>query len=467
MADCIHCGKPLPAYVPAGNLCPDCAKRTVQSREPAQPSRGAALGSMVAMFPVTTALMALNFLVFIAMAVRGASLTEPTPAQLIQWGADFVPLTLGGQWWRIFTCMFVHVGLIHIATNMWCLWSIGPLAERVFGRWTYILIYIYTGVSASLLSLASGSLFFLQGRPLVPSAGASGAIFGVAGALIPAFYFGKLPFPPQAVKATVRSLVIFAIINLAIGAEIPGIDNAGHIGGLILGLILGALLSRSLAAPPETRRTAALVTFSVLGLVLFYGERFVQHNAGFIVPYYAAEAALARGDDARAVAALSAVVAQQPRLTNAQFQLGNTLLYMKQYQRAEGPLAKVAELSPNSAAAWVQLCYLHDEMKKFDQAYSECEKALALIPNNAAALDNQASALIGLKKYDEAIAILGKLTKEHPEMLAAWNDLGQAYAESGHNKEAADAYQQALKIDPKNKEAQEGAEAAFEHTGRR
>ena len=363
--------------------------------------------------------------------------------------------------------MFVHVGIIHSATNMWCLWSIGPLAERVFGRWIYLLLYIYTGVAASLLSLASGSLLFLMGHPLVPSAGASGAIFGVAGALIPAFYFGKLPFPPQAVKATVRSLVIFAIINLAIGAEIPGIDNAGHIGGLVLGLILGALLSRSLTAAPEARRATSLIVFALLGFALFYGERMMRRAAGFVVPYYNAEAALERGDTPRAVTELSAVVAQQPRLTNAQFVLGETLLRMKQYQKAEAPLKKTTELSPNSAAAWVELCYLHDVMQKFDQAYSECGRALALIPNDAAALNDQASALIGLKKYDDAIAILRKLTKEHPEMLAAWNDLGQAYTESGHYKESADAYQQALKIDPKNKEAQEGAEAAFQHRGRR
>ena len=165
---------------------------------------------MAAMFPVTTTLIALNILVFVAMLARGVPLAGPNTAQLIRWGADFGPLSLAGQPWRIFTCMFLHIGLIHIATNMWCLWSIGPLAERVFGRWIYLLLYFYTGVSASLLSLLA--------HPLVPSAGASGAIFGVAGALIPAFYFGRLPIPPQAVKATLRSLVIFAIILVVFGA---------------------------------------------------------------------------------------------------------------------------------------------------------------------------------------------------------------------------------------------------------
>jgi len=389
------------------------------------------------------------------MLARGVPLAGPNTAQLIRWGADFGPLTLAGQPWRIFTGMFLHIGLIHIATNMWCLWSIGPLAERVFGRWVYLLLYFYTGVSASLLSLLA--------HPLVPSAGASGAIFGVAGALIPAFYFGKLPIPPQAVKATLRSLVIFAIINLAIGAKVPGIDNAGHIGGLALGLIAGALLSRSLTAAPEAKRAAALAIFALLGLALFYGEHGVRRVAGFVVPYYNAQIALEKHDTTRALADLSAVVAQQPRLADAQFLLGSTLLDMKQYQKAEAPLKRAAQLLPNSAAAWVQLCYLHDVMGNFLEAYSDCQRALAIVPNDAIALDDQGSALIGLKKYDEAITLLQGLTKQQPQMGPAWNDLAQAYAESGRYKEAAAAYQQALKIDPKNQEAK----AALQHLGKR
>ena len=407
------------------------------------------------MFPVTTTLIALNLLVFVAMLARGVPLAGPNTAQLIRWGADFGPLTLAGQPWRIFTCMFLHIGLIHIATNMWCLWSIGPLAERVFGRWVYLLLYFYTGVSASLLSLLA--------HPLVPSAGASGAIFGVAGALIPAFYFGRLPIPPQAVKATLRSLVVFAIINLVMGALVPGIDNAGHIGGLALGLIAGALLSRSLTAAPEAKRAAALAIFALLGLALFYGEHAVRRVAGFVVPYYNAQIALEKHDTTRALADLSAVVAQQPRLADAQFLLGSTLLDMKQYQKAEAPLKRAAQLLPNSAAAWVQLCYLHDVMGNFLEAYSDCQRALAIVPNDAIALDDEASALIGLKKYDEAIAILQGLIKQQPQMEPAWNDLAQAYLESGRYKEAAAAYQQTLKINPKNQEAK----AALQRLGKR
>jgi len=182
-----------------------------------------------------------------------------------------------------------------------------------------------------------------------------------------------------------------------------------------------------------------------------------------VVPYYNAQIALEKHDTTRALADLSAVVAQQPRLADAQFLLGSTLLDMKQYQKAEAPLKRAAQLLPNSAAAWVQLCYLHDVMGNFLEAYSDCQRALAIVPNDAIALDDEASALIGLKKYDEAIAILQGLIKQQPQMEPAWNDLAQAYLESGRYKEAAAAYQQTLKINPKNQEAK----AALQRLGKR
>jgi rhomboid protease GluP len=101
---------------------------------------------------------------------------------------------------------------------MWCLWDLGNLAERIFDPWTYVLTYTICGVAGSL-----GSLWW---HPLVIGAGASGAIFGLAGALIAAFYLGRLPIPKQAVQGTLRSLMIFAGYNLFFGAAVAGVDNS-------------------------------------------------------------------------------------------------------------------------------------------------------------------------------------------------------------------------------------------------
>jgi len=211
-------------------------------------------------FPVTNTILVLNIFVFVAMIAAGRSL-QFTPRLLVDWGANFVPLTLlADQWWRLFTCTFVHANLLHIAFNMWCLWNIGRMAENIFGRFSFLCIYWLTGVSSSLLSCLV--------HPAGLSVGASGAIFGVAGALIPALRWGGLPFPREAVRSTLQSLLFFAGYNLFIGAAVAQIDNAGHIGGFVFGLLIGALLSRRLAAPPEEREGYSRAIFVLMVVLL-------------------------------------------------------------------------------------------------------------------------------------------------------------------------------------------------------
>ena len=218
--------------------------------------------------PVTSVLVGLNVLVFALMTLSGASISLPDNQQLLKWGADWGPLTLTTQPWRILTSNYVHIGIIHIALNMWCLWNLGALAERIFDRWTYALVYTACGIG--------GSIVGLWWHPVTVEAGASGAIFGIAGALIAALYLGRLPVPPSAIKATLKSLLSFAGYNLFLGAVVPGISNAAHLGGFITGLGLGAVLAPRLTAPPDERsswRRLVLIVAAVLLFALFYFVR--------------------------------------------------------------------------------------------------------------------------------------------------------------------------------------------------
>jgi len=156
--------------------------------------------------------------------------------QLWHWGANYGPFTIGGQWWRLLTCVFVHIGIIHIAFNMWCLWNLGKLAESVYGHWTFAAVYLITGIAASVTSLAW--------NPAGTSAGASGAIFGIAGALVASFYLGEFSMPKAAVSGLLRSVLVFVGYNLVFGAMSGHTDNAAHVGGLVSGLILGALIAK-------------------------------------------------------------------------------------------------------------------------------------------------------------------------------------------------------------------------------
>ena len=246
-----------------------------------------------AVSPATYSLVGLNLLVFISMVVHHVSMANPTTDQLMLWGASHAGAVLqGGEWWRIVSAMFVHVGIIHLATNMWCLWNLGLLAEPLMGSFGVIAVYVLTGAAGNLLSTAYNWLgpVFLnrldpQHFPLVAGfpvgAGASGAVFGIAGALIVLLKSRLLPVPPDDLKKLRRSVIYFAAINLAIGFTISfgaavadaglRIDNMAHLGGFICGLLFALPMVPRIGTPRKlfwSRLRWALVGVTSL-LVLF------------------------------------------------------------------------------------------------------------------------------------------------------------------------------------------------------
>jgi membrane associated rhomboid family serine protease len=158
MASCVQCGRQLPALTFGKKLCQWCVQHQAAQRGEDSPIQRVEpapwIGRQSSSMAVTQAIFGINVAVFVAMTLAGVSLTEPTTAQLVHWGANYGPLTIGGQWWRLLSCVFVHIGIIHIGFNMWCLWGLGKLAESVYGHWTFGAVYLITGVAASMSSLA-------------------------------------------------------------------------------------------------------------------------------------------------------------------------------------------------------------------------------------------------------------------------------------------------------------------------
>jgi rhomboid protease GluP len=269
MPPCLNCGRELVGNEYPPNLCHEC-RALVMAKAQAQAAPVRRLHIVMKM-PVTAGIIGVNALVYVAMVVSGVSPFAPTLAELLKWGANSGMQTLTAQPWRILTSNYVHIGLLHIVLNMWCLWNLGALAERIFDRWTYFLTYTVCGLAGSIVSL--------WWHRVGVGAGASGAIFGLAGALISALYLGHLPVHPQALKSTLKSLLSFAGYNLFFGTVVPGIDNSAHIGGVICGLILGAVLARHLTSPPEERNSWRRWVFIVAALVLLLAFRFLRHAA--------------------------------------------------------------------------------------------------------------------------------------------------------------------------------------------
>jgi rhomboid protease GluP len=257
---CPQCGRDFEGNFgdsPASLNCPECEDRLAQMSRAGIPTSGRAL--VAPSSPITTGLIGLNGLVFVIMVLRGVSPFLPSPEQAIAFGANVGSLTFNGQWWRLLTSMFVHFGIVHIGLNMWCLWNLGRAAEQLMGRASYLLAYFVSGIFSSIASV--------YWHPMGASAGASGAIFGMAGVLVSYVYLKKTPSHLTINKKMLGSLGTFIAYNLAFGA-LPGISNAAHIGGLVMGLAVGAALPAAGASEPERRTRLSLVTiFSAIVLV--------------------------------------------------------------------------------------------------------------------------------------------------------------------------------------------------------
>jgi rhomboid protease GluP len=312
--NCKQCGAPLFSHA-AGDTqeyCPDCLSRIREQQK--QAVSASQLIPLIRRFPITTGLIAINILVFVAMVLKGVSPTSPTTDQVLPWGADYGPLTLGAEWWRLLSSMFLHFGVIHLGLNMWCLWSLGLLAESLFGRWTFLAIYVATGVGADLLSLSWD--------PFRTGAGASGAIFGLAGALITGLYFAKLAVPRSQLQGIIKNVVVFAVLNLVIGLSVPFIDNMAHLGGLVTGLAIGLAMAPVLSRPRDQRQTAklAVVTIAVAVLVVaFLVVKKVQAHAVF---FGHGEKLLQDQDYPGALAQLKQAAARKPNDPRVQELLG-------------------------------------------------------------------------------------------------------------------------------------------------
>jgi rhomboid protease GluP len=245
--------------------------------------------------PATYVLVGINCAVFLAMVAHGVSAVNPTTGQLMHWGADNAgSVLINGEWWRIVTATFVHVGILHLVTNMWCLWNLGLLAEPVMGSAGVIAVYLLTGAAGNLLSTFSGWARYSQewasyhaagGVDLAavfpPSAGASGAVFGIAGALIVLLKSNRLPVPPFELKRLRRSVIYFAALNLVLGFSINigthvmgsgvNIDNMAHLGGCACGLLFAAPMVPRIGSPKKLfGGRLRIATVMMVGLLMLF-----------------------------------------------------------------------------------------------------------------------------------------------------------------------------------------------------
>lgn len=212
----------------------------------------------------TPLIVNVNILIFVLMAISGVDIILPDNVSLINWGANFRPTTLDGQWWRLLTSCFIHIGVVHILMNLYGLIYIGLLLEPQLGKVSFISAYILSGLGGSAASL--------YWHELTISAGASGAIFGMYGVFLAMLTTNLIEKSARGTLLT--SILFFVGYNLLNGLK-GGIDNAAHIGGLVTGIIIGYSFYPSLSKPQELN--LKYLTVSLL-IVLVLSTSFIVYN---------------------------------------------------------------------------------------------------------------------------------------------------------------------------------------------
>ncbi len=181
---------------------------------------------------VTPFIIILNILILVAMVLLGNSPMLPEPSAILKWGGVNRSLVLSGDWWRLLSSCFLHYGIIHLAFNMWALYSIGLFLERMIGSWRFAFAYGLAGLAGGLNSI----VWHNYGA----GAGASGAIFGMFGLFLALLTTNLLDKGYR--TAMLRNVVPMILFNLLIGTA-GQIDNAAHLGGLLSGSICGYLFA--------------------------------------------------------------------------------------------------------------------------------------------------------------------------------------------------------------------------------
>jgi rhomboid protease GluP len=333
---------------------------------------------------VTWGLLGIIAVVFLLETLAGGSTNTGV---LIRMGAKVTPLIAAGQYWRLFTAMFLHIGLMHVFFNGYALVVLGTELERLLGWGRFLAIYLLSGLAGNLASYAFNPNL---------AAGASGAIFGLIGAL-GAFFFRYRERLGTWGRARLGNILFLVVINLAFGFLYPGIDNLAHLGGLVCGIGLGWALAPRYEFDPIGRRMvdrneigrywpalALVAAILVGGTVLATLARHDNPENHLQLGLYALEQEA--WDEA--VSELEQVLAQDPTMTDAYFYLGGAYFYQEKYQLAAKAYESALALAPDDPSIHWNLASTYLKLGRYEEAQAHYEIYRRLNPADAREADS-------------------------------------------------------------------------------
>ncbi|SDK54808.1 rhomboid family protein [Sediminibacillus albus] len=311
---------------------------------------------------VTYILLALNILMFLLLEQKGGSLNTNT---LIEFGAKYNPAILEGEWWRIISSMFLHIGFLHLAMNMLALYYLGSAVERIYGNYRFTFIYLLAGISGGLSSFA----FNIQ-----ISAGASGAIFGLFGALL---FFGVL-YKKLFFQTMGWSLLFILGVNIVLGLAVPQIDNGAHLGGLSGGFLASGIVSLPKKQKWGSQLAALLLYTSLICTLIIYGWNYSATNLLQLAQQSFQE------ENYQQTLAYTNEGLDKGKKYEAELLFYRSLAHLNldHTQESISDLEKCVEIKPDFAEAHYNLALLYMNNGKGEKAKQHADKASRLQPDN-------------------------------------------------------------------------------------
>jgi membrane associated rhomboid family serine protease/Flp pilus assembly protein TadD len=372
----------------------------------------------------TYVLIALNVVVFGLMTLAGGSTNEEV---LLQFGASYGPFFRHGEYWRLVMPMFLHIGVFHLLINMYALYLLGRILEHVYGYGRFAFLYVGSGISSSYLSMAVA--------PHI-AAGASGAIFGIAGAMLVAGFLHRASIPRRLRRVFGSGILLMIVANLAFGRIVPGIDNWGHVGGLLGGMVLTGLIrppQQDFAAQPEVEAPSQpLVVVPILMVALAMAATVENYRTSRAVTSLLQEGNRLRAnhEQDKALEHFQEAARRAPRDQRPHEELG--LLYLEQRRPDEAirEFGVALQLRPDSPRARIGLAQAYGAKGDLARAQQLMRDAFGKTTETAEGQAALGDVCYQMKLYSQAILHYQEALHRDPKLAEAHNNLAWLYATS-------------------------------------
>lgn len=416
---CPSCGRPVD---PGANVCvcgqkyTELAAAELSSNQTPPDER---LASRFAQAPyVTYFLIGFNSLIFLLMILAGGSTHVDT---LLSFGAMYRPLVTLGEYWRLVTPIFLHIGFMHLAFNMYALLLLGSVTERIYGSTRFFHLYLFSGIGGTLASARFSTAV---------SAGASGAIFGLAGITLVVGYRYRERIPANFKSAVGRGIVPFVLFNLLYGLSNKGIDSFAHIGGLLAGAALAFVV-------PPSRQNSSPELFSfgvVVPLMIILGAFFYPVREHF-----------------------------EMKNVEADFKRALSLERDKRYEDSIAAYHRAMKHRPDLPAIHNNLAVIYSRQQKFEDAEREARKAVELGEREALYHQTLGAVLWQRAKLEEAAAQYRRALELEPKNVELHQALGEIYEEQNKWSEALQEWARVKELNPQEPSVEKRLEALRRH----